>query len=109
MTLGDPVTLPLPAPTGGVQLETFVPWTLVKRGSTKQIVTSLNASLKFIEEARRGKRARAATQDTPLIRALRLAHYWQRLLDEQRGASVNNLVEAEGIDVTQARRLMNLT
>ncbi len=29
---GDPVTYQLPNPAGGVQLETFVPWTLVKRG-----------------------------------------------------------------------------
>ena len=28
---GDPVTYQLPNPAGGVQLETFVPWTLVKR------------------------------------------------------------------------------
>ena len=29
---GNPVTYQLPNPAGGVQLETFAPWTLVKRG-----------------------------------------------------------------------------
>ncbi len=38
---GDPVTYQLPSPAGGVQLETFVPWTLVKRGLKKQIITPL--------------------------------------------------------------------
>lgn len=37
--LGEPITRSLPAPAGGVQLETFVPWTLVKRGSKKEVVT----------------------------------------------------------------------
>ena len=36
---GDPVTYQLPSPAGGVQLETFVPWTLVKRGLKKQVIT----------------------------------------------------------------------
>jgi hypothetical protein len=26
------VTYPIPCPAGGVQMETFIPWTLVKRG-----------------------------------------------------------------------------
>ena len=34
---GDPVTYQLPNPAGGVQLETFVPWTLVKRGKRAAI------------------------------------------------------------------------
>lgn len=40
---GDPVTYQLPSPAGGVQLETFVPWTLVKRGLKKQVITPLDA------------------------------------------------------------------
>ncbi|QWQ12185.1 hypothetical protein KN198_00990 [Ralstonia solanacearum] len=107
--LGEPVTRSLPAPAGGVQLETFVPWTLVKRGSKKQVVTPLDAPLEFAIEARREKRDRDATQDTPLMRALGLAHYWQRLLDTQRFASVAEIAEAEGIDVSRAYRLLRLT
>ncbi|ARU21554.1 nitrogen regulatory protein P-II 1 [Ralstonia solanacearum] len=90
-------------------METFVPWTLVKRGSKKQIVTPLDAPQEFVAEARREKRARDTAQDTPLMRALGLAHYWQRLLDEQRVASVAEVAEAEGISITQVRRLLRLT
>ena len=43
------------------------------------------------------------------MRALGLAHHWQRLLDEQRAASVAEIAEAEGMDVTQVRRVMRLT
>lgn len=43
------------------------------------------------------------------MRALGLAHYWQRLLDEQRFASVAEIAEAEGIDVSRAYRLLRLT
>ncbi len=72
--LGAPVTRSLPAPAGGVQLETFVPWTLVKRGSKKTVVTPLDAPQEFVAEARREKQGRDAMQDTPLMRALGLAH-----------------------------------
>ncbi|AXW09162.1 hypothetical protein ACQCQP_24010 [Ralstonia pseudosolanacearum] len=106
--LGEPITRSLPAPAGGVQLETFVPWTLVKRGSKKEVVTPLDAPQEFVAEARREQRARDATQDTPLMRALGLAHYWQRLLDEQRFASVAEIAKAEGIDVSRAYRLLRL-
>ena len=43
------------------------------------------------------------------MRALGLAHHWQRLLDEQRAASVAEIAEAEGMDVTQVRRIIRLT
>ncbi|MCK4155510.1 hypothetical protein [Ralstonia pseudosolanacearum] len=107
--LGEPVTRSLRSPAGGVQLETFVPWTLVKRGSKKQVVTSLEAPQEFVVEARREKQVRDATRDTPLMRALGLAHYWQHLLDQRRVASVIEIAETEGIDVTQVRRLLRLT
>ena len=43
------------------------------------------------------------------MRALGLAHHWQRLLDEERAASVAEIAKAEGMDVTQVRRVMRLT
>ena len=106
---GDPVTYQLPSPAGGVQVETFVPWTLVKRGLKKQIITPLDAPQEFMEEARRERQARESAQDTALLRALGLAYHWQRLLDEQRVGSVAEIAEAEEINVTQVRRLMRLT
>ena len=106
---GRPITHALPTPAGGVRLETFVPWMLVKRGYKKQIITPLDAPQEFLAEATREREVRAATQDTALMRALGLAHHWQRLLDEQRAASVAEIAEAEAMDVTQARRVMRLT
>ena len=106
---GRPIIHELPAPAGGVRLETFVPWTLVKRGYKKQVITPLDAPQEFLVEATREREALAAAQDTALMKALGLAHHWQRLLDEQRAASVAEIAEAEGIDVTQVRRVMRLT
>ena len=106
---GDPVTYQLPNPAGGVQLETFVPWTLVKRGLKKQVITPLDAPQAFLSEATREREARSAAQDTALMRALGLAHHWQRLLEEERAASVADIAKAEGMDVTQVRRVMRLT
>ncbi len=81
---GDPVTQQTPLPAGGVQLETFVPWTLVKRGYKKQVITPLDAPQEFLKEAAHERQMRTAAQDTPLMRALGLAYHWQRLLDEGR-------------------------
>ncbi len=48
---GDPVTCQRPTPAGGVQLETFMPWTLVRRGLKKQVITPLDAPQAFLDEA----------------------------------------------------------
>ncbi len=106
---GRPVTHELPTPAGGVRLETFVPWTLVRRGLKKQIITPLDAPQEFLSEATRERAVRAAAQDSALMRALGLAHHWQRLLDEERAASVAEIAEAEGMDTTQVRRVLRLT
>lgn len=106
---GDPVTYQLPGPAGGVQLETFVPWTLVKRGMKKQVITPIDAPQAFLAEANRAREMKITAQDTALMRALGLAHHWQRLLDERRARSVAEIAEAEGVDVTHIRRLMRLT
>lgn len=105
---GDPVTYQLPNPAGGVQLETFVPWTLVKRGLKKQIITPLDAPQEFLSEATREREARSAAQDTALMRALGLAYHWQRLLDEGRFASISKIAEAEGLDLGRASRIARL-
>ena len=44
-----------------------------------------------------------------MIRALGMAHYWPRLLDEGKFRSITDIAAAECIDVTQARRLLRLT
>jgi len=83
---GDPVTYRMPSPAGGVQLETFVPWTLVKRGLKKQVITPLDVPQEFLSEATREREARSAAPDTALMWALGLEHHWQRLLAEQLGS-----------------------
>ncbi len=44
---GKAVTYEIPNPAGGVKLETFIPWTLVKRGVKKQVITPLDAPEQF--------------------------------------------------------------
>lgn len=106
---GDPVTYQIPSPAGGVQMETFIPWTLVKRGVRKQVITPLDTPEAFTKEMRQEQQAREQLQDSALMRALGLAHHWQRLLDDQRVTSTAEIAQAEGIDVTQVRRLLRLT
>lgn len=106
---GDPVTYQTPLPAGGVQMETFLPWTLVRRGLKKQVITPFDAPQEFLDETRRELQMGEMAKDTPLLRALGLAHHWQRLLDEGRFSSMTEIAAAEGIDVTQVRRIMRLT
>jgi hypothetical protein len=81
---------------------------LVKRGFKKQVITPLDAPQEFLDEARRERLMREADQDTPLMRALGLAHHWQRLLDEGRFASITEIAAAEGIDLGQASKMARL-
>jgi hypothetical protein len=81
----------------------------VRRGLKKQVITPLDAPQAFLAEARQGRTAQETARDSALMRALGLAHHWQRLLDEERVASVAEIAKAEGMDVTQVRRGMQLT
>ena len=106
---GRPITHELPTPAGGVRLETFVPWTLVRRGLKKRVITPLDAPQEFLSEAAQERKKKTAAQVSALMRALGLAHHWQRLLDEDRATSRAEIATAEGMDVTQVRRVMRLT
>ena len=105
---GIPVTYQTPSPAGGVQMETFIPWTLVKRGVRRQVITPLDAPQEFLSEATREREARESAQDTALMRALGLAYHWQRLLDEGRFTSITKIAEAEGLDLGRASRIARL-
>ena len=105
---GDPITYQTPSPAGGVQMETFIPWTLVKRGVKRQVITPIDAPEQFQMEATVERQERKAAKDTPLIRALGLAHHWQRLLDDGKVQTIADIAQMEGIDVTQVRRLLRL-
>ncbi len=107
--IGDPTTNTFPMPAGGIRLETFMPWKLVKRTVKKQVITPLDSPQNFLSEVKHEREARSTERDSALMRALGLAHHWQRLLDEQRAGAVSEIAEAEGMDVTQVRRIMRLT
>lgn len=49
-----------------------------------------------------------AAQDSPLLRALGLAHHWQRLLDEGRFSSITEIATAEEIDLGHASHIARL-
>lgn len=106
---GIATTHTLPTPAGGVRLETFVPWEVVRRGVRRQVVTPTSAPLELGTPASKGKDVKPETHDTPLLRALGLAHHWRRLLDEERVASMDQIARAEGVDVSYVRRLLRLT
>ena len=108
MVTGDPVTYQIPAPAGGVQMETFIPWTLIKRGVRRQVITPIDAPRHFQKEAVVERSARKHAKDSPSIRALGLAHYWQRLLDEGKYRSLTEIASAEGLDRGQVSRTAQL-
>jgi len=95
-------------PAGGVRLETFIPWTLVKRGAKKQVITPIDAPEAFRVEAARERRDRKAAKETPLVCALGLAHYWQHLLDTGKVRSLTEIAVAEGMNLGQVSRIARL-
>ena len=103
-----PVTKEIPQPAGGVRMETFVPWTLVKRGVKQQVITPIEAPEAVRIEAVKARRAEEDAQDTASVRALGLAHYWQHLLDTGRFQSLTEIALAEGMDLGQVSRIARL-
>jgi hypothetical protein len=106
---GKAVNYTIPKPAGGVQMETFIPWKLVKRGVRRQIITPIDTPDDFHEEAWVEQQKRKESQDSPLIRALGLAHHWQKLLDDGQYRTMTEIAAAEGIDLGQASRIARLT
>ncbi len=102
---GPPVTRATPAPAGGVVIETFVPWKMVRRGVRKRIVTPQGEPEAFTE----GADTANPSDDAPLLRALGLAHHWQRLLEEGRCGGLREIAKIEGMDLGRASRIFRLT
>ena len=90
-------------------METFIPWALVERGVRREIITPLDAPQAFTAEAAAERRERKAAQATPLIRALGLAHYSQRLVDEGKFRTITEIAAAKGMDLGQASKIARLT
>ena len=97
------VTREIPAPAGGVVIETFVPWKMVLRGVRRRIITPLGQVEEF-----RGHTKAGAAQEAPLLRFIGLAHHWQRLLDTGHRRGLRDIAEEEGIDLGRASRIMRL-
>ena len=104
----DPVTYQIPSPAGGVQMETYIPWMLVKRNVRREVITPIGSPHEFQAEADMEMKNGLATQITPLRRALGLAHYWQSLLDAGKVGGVGDIAALEGVNVTHVRRLLRL-
>ena len=105
---GHAVTQTLPTPAGGVRLETFIPWTLIKRGYKKEVITPIDAPEAFTVEAAAERKQKKAEQVAPVVRALGLAYYWQRLLDEGKFKSLAEIAKEEGMSKGHVSRLMQL-
>ena len=106
---GVPVTYQMPNPAGGVKLETFVPYTLIKRGVKREIITPLDAPEQFQEEALAAREKLKATKDTALVKALGLAHYWHHLLNQGKFKTLTEIANAEGMDLGRVSRVARLT
>ena len=106
---GEPVTTEIPQPAGGVKLVTFIPWTLVKRGMKKEIITPIDAPEAFRVEAAEERQKKKTEQHSPVVRALGLAYYWQSLIDEGKFESLTEIAKAEGIDRAYVSRVFKLT
>ena len=105
---GREVITKIPSPAGSVKLETFMPWILVKRGVRKDMITPIEAPEAFRVEAVQERRDRKSAKDTPLVRSLGLAHYWQHLLDNGKVGSLTEIAAAEGMDLGQVSRIARL-
>ena len=66
IVLGKPVLTHLPDPAGGVKMQTFIPWRLVKRTVKKEIITPIDAPEQFREEAGDEQRERKAAEECAL-------------------------------------------
>jgi hypothetical protein len=104
----DPVSYQIPDPAGSVRIETFIPWTLVKRGVKREVITPLDAPEVFQEEANRERRQSETEEDSALVRALGLAHYWQQLLQESKADSFADIAVAENLDKAHVSRILRL-
>ena len=103
---GEPIAVPCPA--SGVELETFIPWTLVKRGVTKEIITPIDTPEAFTAEAAADRQRQKAEQHSPVVRALGLAYYWHSLIESGRFDSISAIAAAEGMRKAHVSRLMQL-
>jgi hypothetical protein len=95
-----------PLQDGGVKITTFVPLQFRKRGIKKVVVgpdgvddpVAINASAV----------AMPPTQDHTLLKALALAHYWDKQIDDGVVADASEIARREQMEVTRVREVLRL-
>ena len=78
-------------------------------GNSEYESASVRRGAGGVSQAETARKEKEAVQDTPSLRALGLAHYWQWLLDEGKHRSITDIAAAEGMDLGQASRVVQLT
>lgn len=103
---GQPHERRHPLGDGGVKITTFVPLQFKRRGIKKVVVgpdgvdkpVAVNASAVAI----------APTQDHTLLKALALAHYWDKQIDDGVVADASVIAQREQMEVTRVREVLRL-
>lgn len=62
-----------------VEQETFIPLMLVEREMKKEVITSMDTTLAFREEAEAEMQRKRADKHPPVLQSPGLAYYWQSL------------------------------
>lgn len=84
----------------GDRLVTFVPMRVKKRGFRRLLIGPKPAGAPLREETH---------PDSPLIKAVARAFYWQRLLDDGRIKDTNELAQREKLDRTFVNETLRFT
>lgn len=103
---GQPHERRHPLQDGGVKITTFVPLQFRNRGIKKVVVgpegveepVAINASAVAI----------SPTQDHTLLKALALAHYWDKQIADGSVAGASEIAQREKMEVTRVREVLRL-
>ncbi len=103
---GQPHERRHPLDDDAVKITTFVPLRFKKRGIKKVVVgpdgvnepVAINASTVAI----------TPTQDHTLLKALALAHYWDKQIDDGVVADASEIAQREQMEVTRVREVLRL-
>ena len=92
--------------------EAFVAWAPTRRVVRRQFIAPDGkppSAVPEIEPDESQVDLSEGQQVSALLRALGLAHHWQRLLHDRRMTSVKEIAMAEGMSVAQVNRVLRLT
>lgn len=92
--------------TSGSRITTFVPLTFEKRGIKKVVIgpAGVEEPVVFDDE----EPAVPLLQENALLKALGLAHYWERLIETGQVADVAEIAQREQMDITRVREFLRL-